>query len=258
MWPSTGTHAAWIGHSTVLLSVDGFNVLTDPVLSNRIGIKLGPAVLGFKRLVKAAATRHELPHIDLILLSHAHMDHFDIATLRALENRKTTVITAANTSDLLRVGRYGSVRELKWNESVQVGPVNIKAFQVNHWGARMRTDVHRGYNGYFLDFGNRRIMFGGDTAYTDLFKAIRSSKAIDLALMPIGAYNPWIHAHCTPEQALAMTNDANAELVLPLHHRTFLLSREPLKEPLERLLTAAGSGTDRICLKEIGQEFHLN
>ena len=74
--------------------------------------------------------------------------------------------------------------------------------------------------------------------------------------MPIGAYNPWIHMHCNPEQAVAMADDAGADFILPVHHKTFELSREPRSEPMERLLQAAGSSTDRIVLREIGHEFH--
>jgi L-ascorbate metabolism protein UlaG (beta-lactamase superfamily) len=100
------------------------------------------------------------------------------------------------------------------------------------------------------------VLFGGDTAWTDTFRPLRALGKIDLAIMPIGAYNPWIRAHCNPEQALKMANDAGAEFILPVHHQTFELSSEPLVEPIERLVAAAGS--DRVCLHEIGQEFHLN
>jgi L-ascorbate metabolism protein UlaG (beta-lactamase superfamily) len=260
-WASTGIHAAWIGHSTVLLSIDGFTILTDPVFSRRIGLSIGPVTVGFKRLVAPALSLSEIPAPDLILLSHAHMDHFDLPTLRKLENPYSTLITAANTSDLLRGSsakpRYRAVKELRWNETAQVGPASVRAFEVRHWGARMRSDTYRGYNGYLIEAGRYRVVFGGDTAFTDSFKQIRSSRPVDLALMPIGAYDPWIAAHCTPEQALAMANHAGAEFVLPLHHRTFQLSREPDGEPLERLLSAAGPDERRICVRDFGGEFHL-
>jgi len=256
-WSGEGVHAAWIGHSTVLIRVDGFTILTDPVFSTRVGIKIGPFTLGVKRLVQPAVSIAEFPVPDLILLSHAHMDHLDRPSLRKLENRATTVITAAGTSDLLRAKRYRAVHELRWDESVQAGPARVRALEVKHWGARMQTDVHRGYNGYLIEGGGYRIIFGGDTAYTDLFRKIRSSKPVDLAIMPIGAYDPWIHAHCNPEQALAMANQAGAEFVLPVHHRTFKLSNEPYGEPIERLLLASGSAQHRIPIREIGEEFHL-
>ncbi len=257
-WPDTGLHATWIGHSTVALKIDGFLIVTDPVFSRRIGIRLGPFTLGLKRLVEPAVALANLPTPDLILLSHAHMDHFDLRSLRRLEGRKTTVVTARNTSDLLRVKRYRAVRELGWDESIQAGNAAVRAFEVKHWGARMQRDTHRGYNGYVIEAGRYRVLFGGDTAYTDSFRRVPSSKRLDLAIMPIGAYNPWIYAHCNPEEALSMANDAGAEFILPVHHRTFQLSREPAGEPMERLLLAAGQTEDRVCIRDFGEEGHWN
>ena len=256
-WTNNGLHAAWLGHSTVLLMLDGFTVLTDPVFGARVGLSFGPLTIGIKRLVDVAAPMVELPPIDLILLSHAHMDHFDLPTLRQLESQRTDVVTANATSDLLRPRRYAHVHELRWNQNVRVGPANITAIQVAHWGARMRSDVHRGYNGYLLEAGGRRIVFGGDTAYTDTFKQLRTSRRVDLAIMPVGAYDPWIRVHCNPEQAWTMANDAGAEFVLPVHHQTFELSNEPQFEPINRLVAAAGSHPERVCVHRIGQEFHL-
>ncbi len=257
LWPDTGLHAAWLGHSTVLLKADGFTILTDPVFSLRVGLSLGPLTVGIKRLVEVAAPIVDLPNIDLVLLSHAHMDHFDIPSLRQLEHPHTEVVSAIRTADLLRPRRYGAVHELRWGETVRAGSATVRAFQVEHWGARMRSDVYRGFNGYVVDAGRYRLLFGGDTAYTDSFKRLRSSRPIDLAIMPIGAYDPWIRVHCNPEQAFAMANDAGSELILPVHHQTFQLSRESYLEPIERLLTAARSAPERIVIERIGEEFHL-
>jgi L-ascorbate metabolism protein UlaG (beta-lactamase superfamily) len=256
LWSDRGIHAAWLGHSTVLLKIDGTTILTDPVFSDRIGLNFGLFTLGVKRLVAPALAIGELPKIDLVLLSHAHFDHFDIPSLRALEDRGTTVITATRTADLLRPRRYAQVRELAWDQHFTVGPLQIRAFRMNHWGARMRNDVYRGYNGYTIDGGRYRILFGGDTAATDGFRALRTSRAFDLAIMPVGAYNPWIRYHCTPEQSWQMANDAGAEFFLPVHHQTFQLGNEPYAEPLERLENAAGRDFGRIVAYRIGQEFH--
>src|SRR6185437_14436970 len=116
-WKDEGVHATWIGHTTVLLRINGFIILTDPVFSTRIGLGLGPVTVGMKRIVHPAVALKTVPVPDLILLSHAHMDHFDLPSLRALENPGTAIVTAAHTSDLLRVKRYRSVQELKWGES---------------------------------------------------------------------------------------------------------------------------------------------
>jgi L-ascorbate metabolism protein UlaG (beta-lactamase superfamily) len=254
-WPDRGLYAAWLGHTTVLLKADGVTILTDPVFSDRVGINLGVATLGLKRLVKPAMLPEQLPKIDLVVLSHAHMDHFDLPSLRKLESRGTHVVTAVNTSDLLRVNRYASVKELRWNDRTRAGAAELRAIEVNHWGARMRTDTHRAYNGYAIECGRYRILFAGDTAMTGAFRDVRGAKPFDLALMPVGAYNPWIRAHCTPEQAWKMANDAGAEFVFPVHHQTFQLSSEPYSEPIERLYQAAGKDSHRVAADRIGQEF---
>jgi L-ascorbate metabolism protein UlaG (beta-lactamase superfamily) len=121
----------------------------------------------------------------------------------------------------------------------------------------MRGDIYRGYNGYLIELGKTRVVFGGDTAFTDSFKRLRTARRVDLAIMPVGAYDPWIRVHCNPEQAWQMANDAGAEFVLPVHHQTFHLSREPRLEPIERILQAAGSAPGRIALQSIGEEFHV-
>ena len=257
-WSDRGIHAAWLGHTSVLLKIDGVTILTDPVFSDRVGLSFGGFTLGIKRLVTPALRLPELPKIDLVLLSHAHFDHFDIPSLRALEDQGTEVITALKTADLLRAGRYKRVRELAWDERASAGPLQIRAFRVNHWGARMRSDAYRGYNGYTIAAGRYRVLFGGDTAMTDAFRDLRSSRAFDLAIMPVGAYNPWIHYHCTPEQSWRMANDAGAEHFLPVHHQTFQLSREPYYEPIERAEEAAGSAIERVAVRRIGQEFHTS
>src|SRR5678809_190697 len=104
-WPDTGLHAAWLGHTTVLLKVDGTTILTDPVFSDRVGLSFGPLTLGLKRLVAPAAPLSEMPKVDLVVVSHAHMDHFDIPTLRSLEDSHTSLVTASMTADLLRTRR---------------------------------------------------------------------------------------------------------------------------------------------------------
>jgi len=257
-WPDHGLHAAWLGHSTVLLKIDGFTILTDPILAKRCGVRMGPVTVGLRRMVAPAMQRRDLPHIDLILLSHAHFDHFDLRTLRSLENAGTAVVTASMTSDLLRVSRYQSVLEAGWDQRVRVGPLSILGIRVRHWGARLRSDTYLGFNGYLIESSRHRVVFGGDTANTDAFRVARSSKPVDLAILPIGAYDPWIGSHCNPEQAWRMGFDCGAEHLLPVHHQTFRLSREPYYEPVERFVAAAGSRPDRVVTTRIGQEWSQN
>jgi len=259
-WSDAQVTFAWIGHATVLINFFGIKILTDPVLFPRIGIRLPGLTIGPKRLTAPALQFHELPNIDLILLSHAHFDHLDLRTLRCF-GESTTVITARATSDLLRHTRFCDVTELDWGEAKSFktagGEINISALPVNHWGARKRRDTYRGYNGYLLERKRQRIIFAGDTAMTNSFAELQEEGEIDLAIMSIGAYNPWIHSHCSPEQAVEMANAAGAHFIIPVHHQTFRLSFEPLREPIERFKAALRKTPERIALREIGETFVL-
>ncbi len=260
-WNDAELTAAWIGHATVLINFFGIKILTDPVLFPRIGIRLPGFTIGPKRLTAPALEFQELPKIDVVLLSHAHFDHFDLRTLHRFDET-TCVVTAPNTADLLRWTRLRDVTELRWGEekslNTSAGAVTISAVQVKHWGARKQRDTYRGYNGYVMESrsrGRRRILFGGDTAMTNTFANIR--QPVDLAIMSIGAYNPWIHSHCTPEQAVEMATAAGARFIMPVHHQTFRLSFEPFREPIERFQAALSNTPERIALREIGETFIL-
>src|SRR5437016_6644618 len=257
-WSDAQVTLAWLGHATVLLNFFGVTILSDPVLFPRIGIRLPGFTIGPKRLTAPALKSDELPKIDLVLLSHAHFDHLDLRTLRCFD-RATSVITARATSDLLKGTRFSDVTELDWGQSKRLstaaGEIEITAFPVKHWGARMQRDMHRGYNGYLIERSGRRIIFAGDTATTENFAALRRDGAIDVTIMSIGAYNPWIQSHSTPEQAVQMANAAGARFIVPVHHQTFRLSVESFREPIERFKAALSKTPERIALREIGETF---
>ena len=259
-WSGTQVTLAWLGHSTVLINFFGVTILTDPVLFPRVGIRLPGITIGPKRLTAPALRFRDLPHIDLILLSHAHFDHLDLRTLSCFDET-TRVITARATSDLLKRTRFSSITELGWGESTTLsataGEMVIVAFPVKHWGARTQTDTHRGYNGYLIERRGHRIIFAGDTAMTESFATLRRHGPIDVAIMPISAYNPWIQSHSTPEQAVQMANAAGARFIVPVHHQTFRLSFEPFREPIERFEAALSKTPERIALREIGETFVL-
>lgn len=244
----------------MLLNFFGVTVLTDPVLFPRIGIRLPFFTIGPKRLTKPALQFRDLPPIDLILLSHAHFDHIDTRTLHRF-GRRTQVVTAPRTRDLLRGTKLRDINELRWGETTEVrvaeGSLLVRAFRVNHWGARLRRDTHRGYNGYVLERNGRRVIFAGDTALTNSFAELRDGRPYHLAIIGIGAYQPWIRSHCTPEQAIAMADAAGARYLLPVHHQTFKLSFEPFREPIERFTAALRDEPERIALREIGETFVL-
>lgn len=260
-WSDDAITGSVLGHSTVLINMLGVRVLTDPVFSKRVGLGVPPFILGPKRYYAPALAPKDLPAPDLILLSHAHFDHLDVWSLRKFA-RRTPVVTARATSDLLRRHRFRNVRELGWGESAEIataaGAIRVTAVEVAHWGARMMRDDHRGYNGYLLERGGRRICFAGDTAYTPAFARLHDlHRPMDLMLMPIGAYDPWIRAHCSPEQAVAMSRQAGARAFVPIHHETFKLSSEPMHEPAERLRAALAQEPHRLLAVSVGETFRV-
>ncbi len=261
-WDDTQITAAWIGHTTVLLNFFGTRIITDPVFSERIGISLlGLFTLGPKRLVQPAMSIGDLPPLDLVLLSHAHMDHMDFPSLRRLP-KSVPIVVAKNTKDLILDRGWKDIRELDWGEKTAVGGLTIEALRVNHFGWRFPWDGDRSkgdpngrsFNGYLLSKNGKHIVFGGDTAYQEYFRVLAERNIpIECAIMPIGAYNPWIRAHASPEQAVAMANHMHAKAILPVHWGTFIMSSEPSGEPIVRLKSALGQHSPSLALERVGQ-----
>ena len=248
-WPDKGLFGAWLGHSTVLLKVDGFTILTDPVFSTRAGLKLGFTTLGLKRLVgpalRSAASAHRPD--PAVARTHGPSRHPDTPETGECGD---SVVTALDSRPL-RGRRYRPFGKSGGERRHRVGPARIRGIEVKHWGARMRTDTYRGYNAYLIEIGNRRIVFGGDTANTDT-SVIRSSRPVDLAIMPIGAYNPWIRS-----TALLSRRGAWDQPCRALSPRTSPdVSFEPgaCSRPIERLRTPQRA-TEAIpsCCKALGR-----
>lgn len=253
-WSNDRITLSWLGHATVLINFFGRWILTDPVLGKRIGVRVAGVTLGPKRYSLPALRVRDLPALDLLLVSHAHMDHLDLATLNRLP-RSVRVITHRGVGDLL--GRFSQVDEIAWGQTLEHDGLTITGTGGKHWGARTLTDHQRGYGGFLVEAQQRRVFFAGDTAYTEMYQPIGQSGGVDLAIMPIGAYDPWIANHANPEQAWSMAGHLGARQVLPVHHSTFRLSREPRGEPLERLLEAAGDQQARVVGRGIGETITL-
>jgi L-ascorbate metabolism protein UlaG (beta-lactamase superfamily) len=259
--PSTIT-AAWIGHATVLINFFGTWIITDPVFSERIGVDVFRMfTLGPRRLVLPALSIEELPPIDIILVSHGHMDHMDTPSLRQF-SKSTPIVIAKHTIDIIEDQGFEEVYEIDWGEHCLIKDVRVEALEVRHFGWRYpwEEDRSRGnptgrsYNAYLITKNGRHILFGGDTAYQEFFRKLpERGLPIDLAMIPIGAYDPWIRSHANPEQALAMADHMKATHLLPIHWNTFIQSDEATAEPMQRLLAAAVDQPERIALQRVGE-----
>ncbi len=227
-----GTHVTWIGHASFLLTLDGAHVLIDPVLSRRLGT--------YRRHVPPGLAAGDLPAIDLLLITHAHYDHLDVPTVELLP-RETPVILPLGLGAFFRRRGFRRVRELDWWEGVEAGSLTVTLAPARHWSRRTPWDLNRSLWGGFLieGVGGTRVYHAGDSAAFAGFAEIgRRFPGLDLAMLPIGAYEPaWFmeHSHMNPEQAGEAFLALGALRFLPMHWGTFQLTDEPLAEPLERL-----------------------
>lgn len=214
----------WIGHASFLVQFKDLNVLIDPNFANWLFL--------LKRIKRSGLRIEHLPPIDLVLLTHAHFDHFHKPTLRRLPHPKIGVMPWG-VGDLAHDLGFGRVVELEWWESFSRRDWKVTLTPSKHWGARVLGDHHRGYGGFMLEHHGRRIYHAGDTAYFEGFKEIGKRCAPDVALLPIGAYHPesFRRVHMGPDEAIKAFKDLRAQWLVPMHYGTFRLSFEDMDEP---------------------------
>ena len=266
-WKNDEINIAWIGHSTILMNLFGTIIVTDPVLFEKIGLDIFGITIGQSRYSEPALEIGKFPCPDLILLSHAHFDHMDYKTLSSFTDMypgKINCITAFNTLDVIADLNWKSLKELDWNEEYFLNDVKFSAIEVKHFGWRypFERDRSRGYfkngrsfNAYLIEKKGKKVLFGGDTAMTNKFIPFGG---IDIAIMPIGAYNPWKSNHCNPEEALKMAaNDLKAKVFIPIHCHTFRQGLEPIDEPLKWLSNSVKNYNIDLGLIKIGETFTL-
>jgi L-ascorbate metabolism protein UlaG (beta-lactamase superfamily) len=250
----------FIGHSSFLLQMSGRKILVDPVFATRL--------LVLRRQRRPGLLVEELPGIDVVLLTHAHMDHLNMTSLRRvirstrrLTGRTPEVVVPKGVEDLVATLGFSRVHRLVWWEKAEVRGLQVTMTPCKHWGARMFRDTHRGYGGYVIEGGGHSIYHSGDTAYFDGFREIGARLKPQVALLPIGAYFPdsYRSVHTSPEEAVRGFVETGAEQMVPMHYGTFRLGREPMDEPLKRLAAeAARLGIkEQIKVLEEGETMHL-
>lgn len=229
----------FIGHSSFLIQIAGKNILIDPVFAKWLIV--------LRRVRRPGVQVQDLPPIDLILQTHAHMDHLNLPSLRsivdhtrALRGTSPEIIVPEGVGDLVAPIGFSKIYTMRWWQEFASPALRIVMTPSQHWGKRFFHDDHRGYGGYVLQSGPHSVYHSGDTAYFSGFQQIARLRP-KLALLPIGAYSPDVFrsVHTTPEDALQAFLDLGSERMIPMHYGTFRLSREPIEEPLPRLLTAA-------------------
>jgi L-ascorbate metabolism protein UlaG (beta-lactamase superfamily) len=222
----------WLGHAGFFAQVGGVNIAIDP----NWALWHGPV----KRVRHPSVWAHDLPPIDLVLVTHAHYDHLHLPSLRKLAAAQP-IIVPEGVGSLVKNCGFGRIVELKTWQSATYRDLRITMTPARHWGARMIHDTHRGFGGFLISSDVRCLYHCGDSAIFDGFKEIGKRADIDLALMPIGAYDApsGRPVHMNPEEALDAFDMINARSMVPMHHDTFPLGGEPIHEPAERLLRAA-------------------
>ncbi len=223
----------WVGHATFLLQIGGKNILVDPNWANWLGF--------VKRLRHPGVRIEDLPHIDVVLVTHAHYDHLHMGSLRQIAAGQPIVVPGGVGSIVRRRG-FGEVIELECWDSVEIDGMEITLTPARHWGARNIHDTHRQFGGFVVRSGERSIFHCGDSAFFDGFGEIGERfPDLDVALMPIGAYGApsGREVHMDPEQALRAFAQVGARRMVPMHYATFPLGTEPIDEPLHRLHSAA-------------------
>jgi L-ascorbate metabolism protein UlaG (beta-lactamase superfamily) len=231
-----------VGHSTVLIQVDGVNILTDPIWSERASPL---SFAGPRRVTAPGILFDDLPTIDVVLLSHNHYDHLDLATLRRLHHRDAPrIITPLGNDVIIRRAVPGAtITAGDWGRPIHLEGIGaVTPVPANHWSARGTRDKRMAlWCGFMLRTPRALIYFAGDTGYGDgaIFRQIRAEHGPpDLALIPIGAYEPrWFMAaqHANPEEAVRILLDLEARRAIGIHWGCFQLTDEPREEPAERL-----------------------
>jgi L-ascorbate metabolism protein UlaG (beta-lactamase superfamily) len=222
----------WIGHASFLLQTKDVNVLIDPNWSMWLKV--------IKRLKKPGFDLFHLPEIDFVLVTHAHFDHLDRRTLRKIAADQPIVVPIG-VGNLVQDLGFNIVHELAHYQRVELGPLCVSLTPCHHWGARMLHDSHRGFGGFVIEVEGRSIFHCGDSAYFEGFAEIGKRFKIEVALLPIGAYDPpsGREVHMNPEQAVRAFRELRAKTLVPMHYGSFRLGYEPLDEPPARLLVCA-------------------
>jgi L-ascorbate metabolism protein UlaG (beta-lactamase superfamily) len=257
--PASGLRATWLGHSTVLVEIDGARILFDPVWARRASPS---SLIGPRRFHAPPLALEELPALDAIVASHDHYDHLDRGVVRALA--RSAAQSSARFIVPLGVGahleRWGvapsRITELDWSESTTLGPLTLTATPARHFSGRGLTDGnHTLWASWSVAGPRHRVFHSGDTGPFNGFAAIGATHGpFDLTFIKIGAYGEtWPDIHLTPEQAVEAHAKVRGRALLPIHWGTFNLAFHAWDEPAERVVAAAGANGTQLIMPRPGE-----
>lgn len=246
---TNGNKITWLGHASFLITINGINIITDPVLTN----KTGPLIFGSKRYVDMPITLKDIVKknkIDLILITHSHYDHLDLTSIKQIirSNNNVKIITPLNNSRILKNLLFHNlnITELDWYQDFIFENLKIKCLPAIHWSQRSLFDLNKSLWGSFLiEYDSKKMLFCCDTGYDELFykKLGNTFGPIDILFVNIGAYyfKPLFdksNVHATPEEALNLAKDFKAKKTIGMHWGTFVLSLEDFMDPKNRFLNS--------------------
>lgn len=253
----SGLRATWLGHSTVLLEIDGFRVLTDPVWGQRASPFL---LVGPKRFQPVPVSLRDVPEVDVVVISHDHYDHLDYPTIRALARSNVPFVTSLGVGAHLEAWGIAPERitELVWWQSYCVPGtgLSVSAAPAQHFSGRGLK--HRNttlWSSMVIEGERHRVFFSGDTGLTTQYEAIRERYGpFDLVMLEVGAHHPaWGDIHLGPDNALRAHRMLGGGVLMPVHWGTFALSTHAWDQPVERLLQQADPAAAHLLLPCLGE-----
>lgn len=252
--PDTGFRVTWLGHSTMLLELDGARILTDPVFGERASPM---SFAGPRRFHPVPVPLESLPELDAVLVSHDHFDHLCRTTIQALAKRRVPFITALGVGTHLEAFGVAPelITELDWWEQATVGPVGFTATPSQHFSGRGLGDRNQTlWASWVLTTDRRRVFFSGDTGLTSEFEEIgRRHGPFDLVMLEVGAFHPsWGGIHLGPENALKAHAMLGGGTLMPVHWGTFNLALHAWDEPAETLVRLASEQRVRLFTPTLG------
>jgi L-ascorbate metabolism protein UlaG (beta-lactamase superfamily) len=246
--------AAWFGHASVLVELDGVRIMTDPVFSDAVS-PVPP--IGPERFHRPPIALEDVTGIDAVVISHDHYDHLDMKTVQHLAPQGTHFYVPLGIGAHLQ--RWGvprtQIHEMDWWQEARINGVRIVCTPARHYSGRKRMNNPTLWASWTIRGTGRNVYFSGDTGYAGHFKEIRRRLGrMDLTLMKIGAYGEtWLDIHMDPESAVQAHLDLDADTLLPIHWATFNLSYHSWDEPIVRTLSAARKNGARVITPKIGE-----